>query len=292
MSLLIYIGAFLIGLFFGSFLNLIADRVVRGEQVLKVRSHCESCNKPLKAKNLIPVLSYIFQKGKCSHCSAKLSLYYPLSEVLTGLAFVYALYTSNLIENPGVLRVLGFINILVIFWAYIILFLADAKYRLVPDKVVLPAIVFAFLMPLAILGYSLFMYRSQLLNDKFGLYLIDAGFWHLQVASVLRSILVVLGSSLGIGMFFLLLVLVTGGRGMGGGDIRLGILIGLFNGFPGNILAVFLGFVIGALYSIVLLLFRRKGLKDTIAFGPFLLLGSLISYQWGSLIINWYLSMF
>ena len=79
---------------------------------------------------------------------------------------------------------------------------------------------------------------------------------------------------------------------MGGGDVKLGFLIGLFNGFPHNILAVFLGFLLGSLYSGFMILLNKKSLKDTIAFGPFLILGSIISFIWGQEIIFWYLNLF
>jgi prepilin signal peptidase PulO-like enzyme (type II secretory pathway) len=89
-------------------------------------------------------------------------------------------------------------------------------------------------------------------------------------------------------LFFLLLVWATKGRGMGWGDVKLGFLIGLVNGFPYGFEAIFFGFVFGAIYSLVLILLKKKTVKDTIAFGPFLILGSVFVLIWGERILNWY----
>jgi prepilin signal peptidase PulO-like enzyme (type II secretory pathway) len=138
----------------------------------------------------------------------------------------------------------------------------------------------------------LYEYRVRLQNDDFGKYLLKVGFFEDQVGLAVRSLGYNFGSAIAIMLFFFFIVWVTRGRGMGGGDIRLGLLVGLVNGFPYNLLAVFLGFFIGAVVSIGLVLTRKKTLKSVVPFGPFLILGSLICFVWGSEILNWYLNLF
>jgi leader peptidase (prepilin peptidase)/N-methyltransferase len=101
----------------------------------------------------------------------------------------------------------------------------------------------------------------------------------------LKNTSALIASALGIALFFKILVIATRERGMGAGDIRLGFLIGIFNWFPFNILAIFLGFILGALVSSILIIFGKKTMKDTIPFGPFLITGCLISYAFGDRIL-------
>jgi len=173
----------------------------------------------------------------------------------------------------------------------IVLFLTDAKYQLIPDKVVYPAIFFVLISIMVVYSTDLFLYCTRLESDTFGQYLLKVGFWNQAVLSYLKSLVLLIGSSFVISFFFVLLIIVTKGRGMGGGDVKLGFLIGLFNGLPYNFLAIFVGFVIGAIYSLVLILSRKKSLRDTIAFGPFLILGSVIALIWGQYIIDWYIGI-
>ena len=283
-----YILLFIFGLFFGSFINLVSDRVVKKEKIVFGRSKCDYCGKTLGVFNLIPLFSFFFQKGKCSYCKEKLSVFYPMSELMTGLSFVVAAIESKLIAEFNIINALLFVYMAGSICFLIILFLTDAKYQLIPDKVVYAGIFCVLYSILVIYGTDLYLYHKQLSNDVFGRYLLKAGIWNEAVISYLKSILCLIGSSFIISLFFFILILITKGRGMGGGDVKLGFLIGLFNGLPLNFLAIFLGFFFGAIYSLILVLLRKKSLKDTIAFGPFLILGSVTSFLWGQLILDWY----
>lgn len=134
--------------------------------------------------------------------------------------------------------------------ALTILFITDLKKMLIPDRIVLPAIIIAL---------AAKPFASNILT------------------------------ALGIAGFFYALILITKGKGMGGGDVKLGGFIGLGLGFPNGIVAIFLAFLLGAAFSIVALILRKKRLGQHIPFGPFLVLGSLIALFWGEKIINWYL---
>lgn len=288
---LMYFLVFALGTVFGSFLNLVADRVVSGEPILVGRSRCDVCRKHLSAKNLVPLFSFIFQKGKSACCNEKLSWTYPLSELMTGVLFLFAAHYSRVFSEFSLATVLVFIYLISTFCFFVVLFFADAKYHLLPDKIVYSAIFITLFFILLLSFVDLRTYYDKLLSYTFGQYLIKAGFWHNHMVLVFKRTLILIASSFFISLFFTLLILLTKGRGMGGGDVKLGFLIGLFNGFPGNILAVFLGFLFGSIYSLFLIALGRKKMKDTIAFGPFLILGSLIAFIWGDILINWYLSL-
>lgn len=286
-----YIIIFVFGLFFGSFLNLVSDRILKKLSILKGRSKCDSCGTKLGVKNLVPLFSYLFQRGRCASCKQKLSWFYPMSEIMTGLSFLVAAINTNVVRTPDLISILLFIHVAGALSFMIVLFLTDAKYQIIPDKIIYPAIFFVLFSLIAVYATDLLVYRERLSSDTFGKYLLAAGFWNQAVITYLKGFILLLGSSFVISFFFVVLIWVTRGRGMGGGDVKLGFLIGLFNGLPYNFLAIFLGFVIGAVYSLILIFLRRKGLKDTIAFGPFLILGSVVAFLWGQYIVDWYLSV-
>ena len=290
--ILYYILIFVAGTVFGSFFNVVADRSVTGESVLFGRSKCDHCKKPLKAKNLVPIFSFLFQKGKCSECGQKLSWYYPFSEIVSGLIFVGVAHYTQVFQNFGWVYLLAFFYLVSVFSVYLIIFLTDVKYRIIPDKVVYAGIWFVLLFFISYTVINIYLTYKAMAADDFGKYLIASGFFTQQVIAVLKSFGIMLLSSLGIALFFLLLIFITRGRGMGGGDVKLGFLIGLVNAFPTNVLGIFLGFFLGALFSLVLILFKRKTIKDTIAFGPFLILGSVVAFFFGDVILNWYGGLF
>ena len=181
---------------------------------------------------------------------------------------------------------LGFIFVLIIFCFYLILFLTDIKYYLIPDIIVVPAIVFSFVYIILAYARDLISLYQNLMASELGPYLIEAGYFNDKLLFALKSFGIHIFSALLIAFFFWFLVFITKGKGMGDGDIRLGLLLGLFNGFPRNVLAVFLGFVIGASFSLILVFFKKKTIKDTIPFGPFLILGSVIAAVFGKPVIT------
>lgn len=289
---LIYIFVFILGLLFGSFLNVVADRVINGESIVKGRSHCDSCKKTLTARDLIPVLSIIVAKFKCRYCGTKLSLYYPFSELLTGIAFVVIFNYSNVLNQTNIYSILSLVYLLLIACFYIVLFLTDIKYRLIPNSFVIIGVITVALYTIGLLVVQYVSIYSNLAHDNFGQYLLKTDYFKDAVLIALRGLGVTTLSSIGIALFFILLIVVTRGRGMGAGDATLGFLIGFVNGFPNNILAIFLGFALGSVISIVLIIARNKTVKDTVPFGPFLIAGSVISYFWGTQILNLYYGLF
>lgn len=251
---------FILGLFVGSFLNVVIYRLHRQESFVKGYSKCLFCNHRLYAQDLIPLLSYLFLRGRCRYCQHRFSKQYPLVELATGLLFLLAfLY---LFPNWHYLD-LAWPNLfhLLYFWVIssflLIIFVYDLRYYLILDKVVIPAAVLALIGSL-FLGYHWF--------SLFGAALVGGG-------------------------FFLLQFVLSKGRWIGGGDIRLGFLMGLLLGWPQILVALFLAYVLGSLIAVGLLLANKKSWGDKVPFGTFLSLASWLVLLYGQAIINWYWSL-
>lgn len=298
----VYILLFIAGAFLGSFLNLVSDRLPKGEKIVFGRSRCDYCKKDLKPSNLIPIFSFIIQKGKCSFCGKKLSFYYIFSEILTGLMFVSAGYLSGIVHTQSISSYILLFFYIITFSFFVTMFLTDLKFFLILDVLVLPAILFVFLSSVAVRVVDLASLHHSLSLDKFGVYLIKSGYWTNQVIYSLRDIEYMVICAMAVSLFFLFLVLITKGRGMGYGDVKLGFLIGLLNSMPLSYgtsavtrymyvaSAMFLSFILGAIYSLFLILMKRKKMGDTIAFGPFLIMGSTIILLFGEIFVNWYIT--
>lgn len=291
MAVVYYVLVFISGLFFGSFFNLISDRIIKNKSIVFGGSKCDFCKKRLKPKNLIPLLSFVIQRGKCEYCNKKLSFYYPISEILTGLLFLAAAYYSHLFDFYNLNSVIIFFFLTVVFSFYIIMFLSDTKYFIIPDKVIYPAIIFVLVFILLNFLVDVYLVREGILSSSMGAYLVESGFLKNQIFYIFKQFGVVLLSSFCISLFFLFLIFITKGKGMGGGDVKLGFLIGMFNGFPYNILAIFLGFVFGSIISVVLIALKKKTMKDIIPFGPFLIMGSLVTFFFGPELLSWYFNL-
>jgi len=253
---------FIFGLFIGSFLNVLADRLPRGEDVIKGRSHCEFCKHKLTWYELIPLLSYIFQKGKSRCCHRKLSLQYPLSELATGVGFVIIYYLSSefRVASSELVTITPFsifhtLFSIVLFSCFFVIFIADLKYEIIPMEMVIIGFITAF---------------CQLFISP-----------HLPITLLTHLI-----SAFGAGLFFFCLWFFSKGKAMGDGDIYVAALIGFFLGFPHIIVALYGAFLTGALAGIILILGKKTTLKSHIPFGPFLSIGCGIAVLWGETIFR------
>lgn len=252
---------FILGLLVGSFLNVVVRRLHSQESFVKGFSKCLFCQHRLPARDLVPVLSYLYLGGRCRYCRRPFSILYPLIELLTGLAFtlilVHILPSGNIGDLTGAL-----ILKILVWWTLasflIIVLLYDGKYYLILDKVLWPAAILALVANL-FFGYSV-------LN-------------------------LFLGAVVG-GGFFLLQFLISGGRWIGGGDIHLGVLMGLILGWPQILTALFLSYLLGSVVSVFLLLLQIKKWPDKIPFGTFLSLGTLVVMLYGQSLLQWYLNLF
>ena len=269
--LLFYFIILILGLIVGSFLNVVIFRLENGEKIVNDRSKCLHCKHILAWYDLIPVLSFIFLKGRCRYCGERISWQYPAVEIATGILFIIVFSIQYSVFSIFYL----------LFWFYIVsalivIFVYDLKHYIIPDKVIYPAIAITFI-------YRMF----EIL--KFS-HLDLIGNWKLEIGNLITVfnpfIAAILASA-----FFLSIVLLTHGRGMGGGDVKLGFLMGLILGWPLVLIALFLSFIIGSVIGIFLILVGNKKMKSMIPFGPFLVLGTFIALFWGKGIMEWYLNM-
>jgi len=252
--------AFIIGASIGSFLNLAADRIPAGRSIVKPRSFCESCQRQLESRDLFPVISYLWLRGRCRFCGATIPVRLMVVEAIMGILFT-VLYVRYGLEVEFV--VLGTAVSLLVLVALI-----DLERGLILNKIIYPSMI--VLVVLSPFWTELGLSRSFLGSD--GL-----------VGTLLNSLLTGLGAFL-----VFLAIAVAYPNGMGGGDVKLGGVIGLLVGFPGALLALWLAVVSGGLVAIGLVVLRKLGRKDTMPFGPFLALGAIVALLAGSEITSWY----
>lgn len=261
LTVAVYIILFVTGLCMGSFLNVLADRL-SNDIPLTGRSRCDTCKKQLTWRELIPVVSYLLQGGACKNCKTRLSWYYPLSELLTGCLYVAVWHLfpvsffreqfpnlTNILYEGGlysvdVLLVKGLV--LAIISCFIVIFIADMKYFIIPDEIQIAIAVFT--------GLLFFVGDIQ---------------WVFIGERLLAALVVMLP--------MLAVFVVTRGMGMGLGDVKLAANFGLLLGIKFGLVALYWSFMAGTAVGIVLLALRKKGVRSKVPFGPFMLLGAIIT---------------
>lgn len=253
MNFLIYFFIFLIGASLGSFLNVVIDRLIKGES-LKGRSHCDYCRKKIAWYDLIPVFSFFILKGKTRCCHKKLSWQYPIVEFFTGLIFLLIYFKFS--ELTSLLIYWGLISCL------IVIFVSDLKYQLISDYVLWAfgffSLLFKFLVIPAKAGIQIFY--SQIINDIF--------------------------SSLIVSLPIFLIYFLSKERAMGLGDVYLVAIMGFLLGWQKGFLALYIAVLLGGLIGIILIVLKKSKIKSKIAFGPFLVIGTIVMLFYGERIIN------
>lgn len=239
MMILLAIFFFTLGIILGSFSNVLIDRLATGRPISNSRSVCDSCHKQLRWYELIPLVSYVIQGGKCRNCSARIPFRIFFVELLTGLIFagIYFVYSSTLSLLFILLMMAAAICLIVIFFT-------DWQYGIIPDQM---------LILLGIIGILLVL--------------------PLGVGSIVNHIV----SGVVAFVIFFALFWLTHQQGIGFGDVKFALAIGFLLGFPGTLAAIYFGFLTGGLISLILIIIRKKKFrKDTIAFGPFLVIGIVL----------------
>ncbi|OGH06499.1 MAG: hypothetical protein A2171_01910 [Candidatus Levybacteria bacterium RBG_13_35_9] len=265
---------FILGLFVGSFLGVLVDRIPKNKPFLTGRSYCDNCKKALSWLDLIPVVSFIFLKGKCRYCHANLSLFYPVIEITAGVMFAltYVFLISNF--KFQISNFIELIYYLFIVSSLIVVFFTDLKYGIIPDKILYPAILVTFLW--LIIGHQSPAPRS-----------------FSEVGLIINHLLTGIGSFLFLLAVPYLYFLLTKKFGMGGGDIKFAFLMGLILGFPNIVISFYIAFLTGAFFSIILILWKKKNIQSgKIAFGPFLVVGTILSLYWGNQISLYLMRLF
>lgn len=257
-----FVITFLLGACVGSFVNVLIDRTIAGEDWVRGRSHCDHCKKTLAWYDMIPIVSYLFFLGKSRCCKKRLSYRYPLVETLVGMLFVWWLMAGffffNLVSAP----------LLVIqpaFWLLtgiilLILGLADLFYGVVLVGIVWFASVATLLYRLVLWYYGAY----QMLD--------------LQNSVIMAAVFY--------GLFWLLWK-TTRGRGMAEGDMYMALYMGLLLGYPKGMVAMMGSFVLGAVVGVLLILTGIRSRKDSVPFVPFMVVATTIALIWGEVIIRY-----
>lgn len=239
----------IVGLCFGSFFNVLADRWSFGEGI-GGRSHCDNCGMVLRPLMMIPVISFLVMKGRSLCCKSKLSWWYVGSEILTAVSFM-ALFVYGQMEGFSLNEYM--IHFTILGLLLIILF-ADVKYKLIPQPAVGGLV-------LVTLIFNMTLGQARLVDHAYAGLVLFAAMWGL----------------------YWLVYRIYKQEGIGFGDVELafcaGWLLGLMNGF----LALYIAFVVGGLASVVLIIGKKSGMKTKIAFGPFILLGMGLMLWWPAL---------
>ncbi len=318
---MIYAFSFLIGLAVGSFINVLVFRLSPEKpdktsltKAVSGRSFCDSCGQTLRWFELIPVLSFICQKGRCLRCRKKISWQYPIVEVLTGAVFVLIFWkVSQLLFLKVGLGVFGFAAFVSLWWLIAAVMIAisvfDFKYYLIPDFLLYFLIILG-----VVLNVVYFFAVKQ--SGAFGLgtntgvyfsgnlvYLLGADNWLWRLAPGVIFALLVTGAAYL--MHFKRRELVSkqsGGlkdlsleessRGMALGDVILAFALSLVFGWPDILAMMLFSFIIGTVVSLALIFLKKKTMKDIVPFAPFLALGFMTLLLFGDKIIQAYLNLF
>lgn len=275
-----YLGTiFCLGLLVGSFLNVVIFRLpmmmesdwkeqccelldieateqnkdVKKFNLVTPRSQCPACDHQIKAIENIPVLSYLFLKGKCSNCKTRISIRYPLIELVSALTVtIVAFYFGVSLQTLFALS---------LTWALIALTMIDFDHQLLPDDITLP-----FLW----LGITINLFN---------------------VFTDIESS--ILGAIFGYGILWIVYIsfkIVTGKEGMGHGDFKLLALLGAWFGWQSLPLIIILSSMVGAIVGISLMIFKSHNRSSAIPFGPYLAIAGWVSMLWGSYIMSAYLN--
>ncbi len=244
---------FVLGLCIGSFLNVAIDRLSVG-RTLMGRSMCDFCERVLQPLELIPVMSWVVQRGYSRCCGKRLAWQYPGVEILTGVAFVgifemFYLKGGDLIATAAVMGVAS---------SLIVITIADLKYRIIPDAALA----------------ALALFRTWSWQDR----ALSVFAPQLFAAAVLFSGMVLLYAA-------------TKGRGIGFGDVKFAGIIGFLMGLQSGFIALYVAFVTGGVVAIILLLTTKKGLKSEVPFGPFMVWGMIVSVLFGQQLMAFFSNM-
>lgn len=248
---------FIVGMIFGSFFNVCIYRIPEKQSIINPPSHCPNCNTRLKPIDLIPVLSYLMCGRKCRYCKEKISSRYAIVEILTGVLFllVYNKYWLN-IET---------IYYLVLLSLLIIITFIDIDYLIIPDGILILGAVFSVIFNLI---FKIITIKESLLGA------------------------VVCGG--GVLALVYLIEFIVKKEVMGGGDIKLFAMIGLFFGIKNSLLIALVSVYIGAIYGIATVIIskiKKEKYNSMIPYGPFISIAALVVMLYGDRLISWYLNL-
>ena len=254
LTYLVEVSIFIFGLCIGSFLNVCIYRLPASKSIVHPRSMCSNCGTLIASYDNIPILSYLWLKGRCRHCRTKISLRYPMVELLGGL-FALGTYLKFGLTIEALIYYLFFAALIVVTFI-------DLDHRIIPDVITLPGIPICFAAGFALPTIT---YKDALLGI-----LIGGGSLYVIAWAYDR---------------------ITKKEGMGGGDIKLLAMIGAIVGWQGVLFTIFVASLVGTLAGLAVMLQSRKGLKLAVPFGPFLSIGSITYIIFGTPLIDWYFNL-
>ncbi|MEE9324586.1 MAG: prepilin peptidase [Dehalococcoidia bacterium] len=246
-----------LGLAVGSFLNVGIDRIPRGQSLIRPPSRCDHCHHRLGIVDLVPVLSYVWLRGKCRYCGTGIPLRLPMVELASGAIFTFIGYKYGVSPETGILLLYSSILILIFF--------IDLYNGLILNKLIYPSILFALALSPFWSGLGVEGATDRLLNS-------------------------LLGGGISFGILLVIYLLSRGG--MGGGDVKLAVFLGLITGYPVIFVTLLISFLAGGMMASALLLMRVKRVHQAIPFGPFMATSALAALFWGQRISDWYWGLF
>lgn len=245
--------AFLFGSVVGSFLNVCIYRLPKDESIVVPGSHCPACQAPIRPWDNIPLLSFLFLRGRCRACGHSISWRYPLVEALTGILFTLTVARFG--------PTLEAVVLLVFLAGLVVVSFIDLDHQIIPNAVTLPGI------PLG-LAAGFVLGQPPLLDRLIGT-LAGAGFLYL---------VLYYGGTL------------YGQEAMGEGDLNLIAYVGAFLGWRAVMITILVGCLVGSAVGLALIALGRLGRRQHMPFGPFLSLGAAVALFWGEQLIGWYLA--
>ena len=247
------IAVFIFGLCIGSFMNVCIYRLPNAQSISDPpRSVCPHCGGAIKFYDNIPILSYLWIKGRCRHCNNSISLRYPLVELISGLFALCAFLQFGLTLEALIYYVFIASLIVVTF--------IDIDHQIIPNVITLPGIPIFFLATFAIPKITYLESILGLLIGGGALYLVGWAYY-----------------------------LIKKEEGMGGGDIKLLAMIGALLGWKGVFFTIFVGSALGTFSGMIMILYTRlMNMKLRIPFGPFLSIGAIVYIFYGQQVIFWY----
>lgn len=248
---------FVVGLVFGSFFNVCIFRIPEGISISKPPSHCMSCNTRLKPRDLIPVFSYLMSGRKCRYCGEKVSSRYAIVELITGILFLTVFIVHGISVST--------IYYLVLVSLLIVITFIDIDHFIIPDRILVFGAIFAII-------FNLLLKEVSIKDSIIGAFVCGGSVW----------------------LIVALIEFIIKKECMGGGDIKLFAMLGLYMGTKNGLLTALLSVYVGAIYGIcVIVLSKIKGKKynSVIPYGPFISIGALITILFGRQLLELYFSI-
>ena len=267
---MLMIFSVIFGLIIGSFLNACIYRIPLKKSLIHPPSSCPQCGKPIRFYDNIPVLSYLFLLGKCRACHAPIPIRYPIVELIVGLLSLALFMRYGL--SP-----MYFFSFLFVAALVTISFI-DLQHKIIPDVISLPGILLGVIV--SIIPFSQVSWLGAIVSTR-----------PFSDVSWLDSLIGAIGGG---GFLFLVAVIferITGKEGMGGGDVKLLAMIGAWMGWRSLPLSILLASLSGIIIGGGALFLSGKGYRVRIPFGPFLSLGALIYFFYGTELVTWYLGI-